>query len=165
VGGGSTEIVLIENGRKTWGTSLPIGVVTLREEFLKAYPLTRQEYRRLRSHIGKVFSEIVWPENPDLVVACGGSASLLGALDLKLAKYVPERIHGHRVSQEKIDFLGEYLWGLSLSKISRLRGMERGREDIALPGILIYSEILRRTGQSQFVISEWGLLEGLCLSL
>ncbi|OAQ19945.1 HU family DNA-binding protein [Thermosulfurimonas dismutans] len=164
-GGGSTEIVFIENGKKIWETSLPLGVVTLKDHLIKTYPLTREEYRSLRSHIGKVLSEVEWPKNIDLVVGCGGSASLLGALDLKLAKYVPERLHGHKISQKKIESLGEYLWGLSLSKIRRLRGMESGREDIALPGILIYSEILRKTNQSHLVISEWGLLEGLLLSL
>ncbi len=163
-GGGSTELVLVVDGQPVWKKSLPLGVVVLKEAYIKAYPLTREEYRRLRAEVVRTLAEVDWPKEIDWVVACGGTASLMASLDLKLVRYLPERIHGHRLRRERIEALGEHLRTLSLAKIRRLRGMEAGREDIAFPGLLIYSEILRKLDLPELVVSEWGLLEGLLLS-
>ncbi|MBX6422965.1 HU family DNA-binding protein [Thermosulfurimonas sp. F29] len=164
VGGGSTELSLVKEGRKIWEVSIPLGAVRLKEGFIRAYPLTPQEFRGIRGHVARILSELEIPEEVSLLVGCGGSASLLAALDLRLTTYLPERIHGHRVSLSRIETITEHLRGLPLSRIRRLRGMEPGREDIALPGLLIFQELLRKAGISELVISEWGLLEGLLLS-
>ncbi len=164
VGGGSTEISLVKDGRKVWSTSLSLGAVRLKERFIKAYPLTREEYRKLRHHIARALSGLSIPQEAGLLVGCGGSASLMASLDLRLTTYLPERLHGHRISLSRMEELTEHLWGLSLARLKRLRGMEPGREDIALPGLLVFQELSRRLGISELIVSEWGLLEGLLLS-
>lgn len=164
VGGGSTEISLVKEGRKIWSTSLSLGAVRLKEEFIKAYPLTREEYRRLRTHIARILSGLDIPQESGLLVGCGGSASLMASLDLRLTTYLPERLHGHRIPLSRIEDLAEHLWGLTLARIKRLRGMEPGREDIALPGLLVFQELSRKLGVTELIVSEWGLLEGLLLS-
>ncbi|QJA06892.1 hypothetical protein FVE67_08860 [Thermosulfurimonas marina] len=163
-GGGSTEVSLVREGRRIWGVSLPFGAVKLRERFVRDYPLTREEFQGLRNYLVREFQNLRPPEIPSRFVACGGTASLLAALDLRLAYYLPEKLHGHRLPLERVQALVDHLRGLSLSKIARLRGMERGREDIALPGILIYEQLMRHFGLKELLVSEWGLLEGLLLS-
>ncbi|WP_297056101.1 HU family DNA-binding protein [Thermosulfurimonas sp.] len=164
VGGGSTEISWIHEGRRVWSVSLPLGAVRLRNRFIHSYPLTRKEYHQLRTHVARILSEVEFPDSGEVLVGCGGSASLAASLDLHLSVYLPERIHGHRISLSRLEELTDYLWGLPLPKIQRLRGMEPGREDIALPGLLIFQELARRLRLSEMVVSEWGLLEGLLLS-
>ncbi len=164
VGGGSTEVAFLENGSVSWKRSFPVGAVVLSGE-LKGYPVSREEFGRLREKIREVLLEQEWPKGLDSVVGCGGTASLIASLDLRLTRYAPERIHSHSVSKERVEEILEHLKELSLSKISRVRGMEKGREDIAVPGIAIYNEILRLTDSERLTVSEWGLLEGVLFSI
>ena len=43
--------------------------------------------------------------------------------------------------------------------------MEEGREDIVLPGFLIYSGILEHFNKDSMLLNEYGILEGTLLSL
>jgi exopolyphosphatase/guanosine-5'-triphosphate,3'-diphosphate pyrophosphatase len=43
--------------------------------------------------------------------------------------------------------------------------MEEGREDIVLPGALIYLEILEHFNKESMLLNEYGILEGTLLSL
>jgi len=42
IGGGSTEIVICKNGRIIEKKSIPVGVVTLKEQFISGYPISER---------------------------------------------------------------------------------------------------------------------------
>ena len=118
----------------------------------------------LKDYIRKILSSIPVDNSQELVIT-GGTASLLGALDLKLKDYVPEKLHGHGVTKDRLEKLIKKLANFDLERLRRVKGMEEGREDIALPGLLIYSEIMEHFKKDSLVINEYGILEGTLLSL
>jgi exopolyphosphatase/guanosine-5'-triphosphate,3'-diphosphate pyrophosphatase len=163
VGGGSTEITYLEEGKVKLSKSIDIGAVVLKELFNLRYPLSYKALRSLRNYVQDRLAEL--PRlTPDLLVITGGTASILGSLDLKLTSYVFERLHGHRVTKDRLEKIIDKLSSYPLERISRVKGMEPGREDIVLPGLVIYLELLKQLGKAELLISEYGILESALLS-
>ena len=54
---------------------------------------------------------------------------------------------------------------MKLSERRELAGLEPGREDIILAGVLVTLELMDVFGFSRFTVSDAGLLEGLFLDL
>ena len=164
VGGGSTEFIAIKEGKKEWVKSVNIGAVVLKELFDFRYPVNSKVVNSVREYIRDKLREIPCEEFEEIIIT-GGSASLLGSLDLKLTKYVPEKLHSHRVYRDRIEKLVKRLSSYDLERIQKIKGMEKGREDIALPGLLVYSCLIDYFKKDSLVISEYGILEGTLLSL
>jgi exopolyphosphatase/guanosine-5'-triphosphate,3'-diphosphate pyrophosphatase len=164
VGGGSTEITYLEKGNPVWSKSVDIGAVVLKELFNLRYPLSYKALRSLRNYVQDRLTDI--PQfDVDFLVITGGTASILGSLDLKLTSYVFERLHGHRVTKDRLEKIIEKLSSYPIDRISRMKGMEPGREDIVLPGLVIYLELMNLMKNEELLISEYGILEAALLSL
>lgn len=164
VGGGSSEIAYIENNKIKWIKSIKLGAVLLKEIFNLRYPLSSKILTSLRNYIQeeiKSLPKII----PKIIVITGGTASILGSLDLKLTQYIPELLHTHRITLDRLEKLINRLSNLPIPRLSKVKGMEKGREDIVIPGMLIYSEILKYFNKSELIISEYGILEATLLSL
>jgi len=164
VGGGSSEITYVKNGERKWCKSIDLGAVILKEKFDLRYPLNSKLIKSLKDYIIEKLS-FVPAENPQEIIITGGTASLLGSLDLKLSHYIPEKLHGHRITKDCLEKLIKKLSNFDLERLRRVKGMEKGREDIVLPGFLIYSGILEYFNKDSTLLNEYGILEGTLLSL
>jgi exopolyphosphatase/guanosine-5'-triphosphate,3'-diphosphate pyrophosphatase len=164
VGGGSSEIAYINDGERKWSKSIDLGAVVLKEIFNLKYPLNVKVLKSLREYIKEKLSSVP-TDHPEEIIITGGTASLLGGLDLKLNQYIPEKLHGHRITKENLEKLIKKLSNFDLERLRRVRGMEEGREDIVLPGALIYLEILEHFNKESMLLNEYGILEGTLLSL
>lgn len=162
VGGGSTEFLYLKDGRPTMVKSLDLGAVSLKEIFNLRYPLTKRLLESLRAYVRDQLKALPH-EDFEKIVITGGSASLLGSLDLKLFKFDPERLHGHKITIDRVESLIQKLADSTLPRIRIMKGMEEGREDIALPGLVIYGEILSHFGKNELLLSEYGILEATLL--
>ncbi|MEZ0344281.1 MAG: HU family DNA-binding protein [Caldimicrobium sp.] len=164
VGGGSTEFIYMENERPIYIKSLDIGAVTLKETFNLRYPLTRGVLKSLKTYVREKLAFLP-KRNFEKIVITGGTASLLGSLDLKLTKYEFNLLHGHIITRERVNKLIQKLSEMTLPRLKKIKGMEEGREDIALPGFVIYEEILDYFGENEVLLSEFGILEATLLYL
>lgn len=162
VGGGSTEFLYLKDGAPAFIKSLDLGSVSLKEVFNLRYPLTKRLLESLRAYVRDQLKELPG-ENFEKIVITGGSASLLGSLDLKLVNFDSERLHGHKITLDRVEKLIQRLADATLPRIRIMKGMEEGREDIALPGIVIYGEILSYFGKEELLLSEYGILEATLL--
>jgi exopolyphosphatase/guanosine-5'-triphosphate,3'-diphosphate pyrophosphatase len=164
VGGGSTEVIYYKEDFEPIIYSLDLGVVTLRDFFGLRYPLTAKALQSLRDYIRDKLKELPYTK-PEMLVITGGSASLLGSLDLKLKNYDQRALHGHRITLDRIAKMAQRLTSMTLSQLSRVRGMERGREDLVAPALCVYLELLSYFQLDSALISEFGILEATLLSL
>ncbi len=164
VGGGSTEVIYYKEGVEPITYSLDLGVVALRDFFSLRYPLSTKALQSLRDYIRDKLKELPYTR-PEMLVITGGSASLLGSLDLKLKVYEQRALHGHRITLDRIAKMAQRLTSMTLSQLSRVRGMERGREDLVAPALCVYLELLSYFQLDSAVISEFGILEATLLSL
>src|SRR5437762_7228396 len=59
VGGGSVELVLVQQGRPLWLRSFPLGAARLAERFLTSDPPTKRQIQRLEKHLARELGSLL----------------------------------------------------------------------------------------------------------
>ena len=87
----------------------------------------------------------------------------LTALAKKLAEYDPSRINGSVLDRDTLDRLLFELTSIPLTTRRGLPGLEPGRADIIIAGLVVVWSILDFFDTDTLRVSDAGLLEGLLL--
>ena len=149
IGGGSTELQVVGTEVRT---SLQIGCVRLTERF-------GEDVTAIREHVRTVLPAL----DADRAVGVAGTITTIAALDLRLAAYDPERIHGHVLGRSAAAAQLERLASLSLAEREAI-GVEPGRASVIVAGAAILAEILDRYELAGIEASERDILHGAALA-
>lgn len=170
IGGGSTEFVLWDKNRPKFINSLPLGVVHLREKFLKSDPPEDEELYKLNRFIAnkikKVYNSLIKlnADNDFLLMGTAGTVTTIGAILIGMKRYDREKINMLRISKRKIEGLYLMMSRMKSSQRLKIPGMVKGREDLIVPGIAIVLETMKLFRKKILQISDYGLLEGLAIN-
>ena len=165
IGGGSTEYVVARDGTLEAAVSLRLGVVPLAERF--AFPDRVEPARydamlaEVRGRLERELPEAITASPIEVLVGTAGTVTTLAALDLELAVYDPERVHGHRLRRTAVERQLARLGALTVAERGALPCLEPGRADLIVPGIAIVIATLERLRVDALVVSEYGLREGI----
>ena len=99
------------------------------------------------------------------VVAVAGTATTAAELDQGLAVYDPERVEGYRLSRAALARWIERLAPLDLAARRALPGLEPGRADVMIAGLVILDTVLLQLGVDDFCASGRGVRHGVALEL
>ena len=99
------------------------------------------------------------------MTAVAGTATTLAALELALDPYDPARVEGYRLGAASLERWIARLAALSLPERRRLPGLEPGRADLIVAGLVILAEVLARVGAPEFRVSGLGVRHGVALRL
>ncbi len=168
VGGGSTEVSRCDPAGRVRGWSLPLGSVRLTEALVRSHPIPIREIEWLRAAVNDELLRL-GPE-PDTarveaVVAVGGTATTLAALELRLEPYDPDRVEGTELTRGDLCGWIERLAGMSVAERRALPGMEPGRADVIVAGLVVLAGVLEWLGADRFRSSGRGLRHGVALRL
>ncbi len=159
IGGGSTEITRGTRERFIDYVSLPVGTVKLTELFVKHDPPARAELEGLARFVRELLpGKGTWADCT--VVGMAGTMTTLAAMILGLEGFRKERIHGLSISLSTLDEWVGRLSGMSIAERRALPGMEPGREDLLLQGMVLMREIVASLGTDSFVVSTYGARYG-----
>jgi exopolyphosphatase/guanosine-5'-triphosphate,3'-diphosphate pyrophosphatase len=162
VGGGSTELVVGDSTGVRYHHSFDVGAVRMTERFLAGDPPAAEELERCAAAVREAFQLV--PEGvrgvPARAIAVAGTATTLAALDLELADYDPERVHGYRVTAATAEAQLRRLAALPLAERRTVTGLEPERAPVILAGIVILLEALRLCALDALEISERDILDG-----
>jgi exopolyphosphatase/guanosine-5'-triphosphate,3'-diphosphate pyrophosphatase len=165
VGGGSTEIVLgKENQIEDW-TSFNIGAVVLTEKYIQHDPPLKEEIVEIESVINSKLdsSTKTMLQKGQCLIAVGGTATTLAALDLNLKKYQADVVDGYVLDQLQIKkFIDQFLKSSVKEKRKQLYP-DPERADIILAGTLILNCLLKIGNFEKMTISDHGLRYGIAL--
>lgn len=166
VGGGSTEYTLAAAQKPLFSRSLPIGVVRLTEGkdgVAQMEDKIRRELAKLREELaGEGLAERFGGAT---LVGTAGTATTLAALDLGMTDYDYRKVNNYTLPLERVEALFELLRPLTPQQRLQVPGLEPGREDLIIAGILVVMTTMRVFGFRTFKVSDSGLLEGLILGL
>jgi len=162
VGGGSTELMLLQRGKMAAAHSLGMGTVRLAQQVNPAYDSASQIEDYLRENIRVTR----WLLDAELslgrvryFVAVGG--------DARLAAKVAGRVKGEGYSVvEKSDFVA-FLTGLRSSSVDdcvRELGINYTEAEGLVPALLIYNEFLNATEAEQLIVPDVSVREGVLMS-
>lgn len=155
LGGGSLEIA---SARRT--VSMPLGGVRLHEAYREK---TREA---LLKHVKQTFrdADMKRPTYAGCeLVAVGGAATTLVALELGMTEYRGERVEGHVLDLELIEKWLAKLDALPVHLRARLPGLTAGRADILPTGLAVLRFCLEFLRPERARVSDLGLRWGLLL--
>ncbi len=178
IGGGSTEFVATEEGSTLGAWSLEMGVVRLTEKFLAHDPPEGVELGRMEEEIGSAIEDLTgrmreagldpgkYGPAPDSdFIGTAGTITTLAALDLGLDEYDRERINNHTLSRQRVEGFYKYLSALTIREKEKILALEKGREDLIIPGAAITLAVMEALGYSEVRVSDAGLLEGIVIEM
>jgi len=166
IGGGSTEFTLATERRPLFTESLPLGVVRLTEGKKSERPMVEKIDRELAglesavtaAGLGEILAEAT-------LVGTAGTATTLAAISMKMTEYDYRRVNNYTMPLREVREIYATLLPLSPPERLGVPGVEEGREDLIIAGILVTLRTMERFGFSHLKISDYGLLEGLFLAL
>ncbi|HXX47187.1 MAG TPA: Ppx/GppA family phosphatase [Myxococcota bacterium] len=171
VGGGSTEVAWRESlAGPVRGVSLPLGSVRLTEAHLPRHPIPAADLAALRETVRAAARPLLQALPAGLpadaaVVAVAGTATTLAALELELAVYRRERVEGLELSRAVLSRWIEKLAQLGVAERKRLPGLEPGRADVIVAGLVCLELALACLRAERFTVSEHGVRHGVALRM
>jgi exopolyphosphatase/guanosine-5'-triphosphate,3'-diphosphate pyrophosphatase len=161
VGGGSTEFIFREPGKKLNGKSFDVGCVRLTEMFLTKDPVDEKEYQKLfdyASQVVKGYGRVA----PDLVIGVAGTPTTLACVAQGL-DFDEEKVEGYQISRAQIAELASRLGSMPLEQRKKLKGLEPLRADVIIAGCALLECALALCGKDKMTVSTRGLRYGVAL--
>lgn len=163
IGGGSTECIWPSKSG-IQAHSVPIGSVALHEETMVADPLSDDDLARMQIAAHEALATLHAPignELPSRLVALAGTATTLGAIHLKLERYDHAQVHGLELHITEVQTIFEQLKILTVANRTSVPGLEAGRADVIVSGIILLLETMRMYGFDRVTVSDRGVRWGL----
>ena len=175
IGGGSTEFILTQGTELLMVESIDLGVVHLCEEQLYNDPPKKKELTEIEKIVDFKIREVrkrfqrasffpFKPESRVILIGIAGTATTLAAIDLKLVEYDREKVINHTLEIKRITEIFRELIRIPAAQRLSVPGVEKGREDLIIPGLIIILKIMEFFDFSVLRIIDSGILEGLVLS-
>ena len=182
IGGGSTELVLIESTDTVphildW-QSVPWGVVSLTETFgpEDGGPADRQlRYAAMRDKVANSFADfadrVSRTREPCVkmgtlrLLGTSGTVTTLASLHLDLPQYDRRAVDGLIVPAESMRAISSRLSGMSLAERQQLPCIGRERADLVVAGCAILEAILDLWPADRLGVADRGIREGILRSL
>jgi exopolyphosphatase / guanosine-5'-triphosphate,3'-diphosphate pyrophosphatase len=167
IGGGSTELVVSDGQHVRLSESLPLGVVRLADRFARGDPPSDKDRKSMKREIRAVAKRPVDAVRKTGFKTCVGSSGTIQSLSLVHESAVLGREvlpSGHRtLTRGGLKKVNRILRRTTAREKLRVAGLDPRRRDIALPGGILLSWILKHAGAEEIVVGDRGLREGILL--
>jgi len=173
IGGGSTELIWtrVSAGKPPemlgW-TSLPVGVVTLSEEFGGIRPdpdaysgMVRVVEKQLMPFDEEHCVTSAFEEKRAQMIGISGTVTTLAAVQLDLARYDRERVDGRALSLAAVGDISRRLAGMSYAERAAHPCIQKDRADLVIPGCAALEAVLRVWPAPEIRVADCGLREGI----
>lgn len=167
IGGGSTEFIYSDPEKGRAGISVPMGVVKMAEMYSFKEPVDTEDMDRMRIPLFSVMDQVIRTLEcePEILIGSAGTPTTLAAMDMEMTEYDQEKVNGYTISIEKIKEHYDKLCAMSAEERINVAGMEKGREEVIIPGIVITGELMNMVGIYDLQVSDYGLREGLAIAI
>ncbi len=172
IGGGSTELVRLDNGPGGQGEprivdwlSIPWGVVSLAEsEAADAPPL--DAYARMRACVAEALAGFPRPEHAELrLLGTSGTVTTLASVWLGLSSYERRAVDGLHVPVEGMRAISQRLAAMTIAERSRVPCIGNERADLVVAGCAILETILDLWPAPRVGVADRGIREGILRAL
>jgi exopolyphosphatase/guanosine-5'-triphosphate,3'-diphosphate pyrophosphatase len=170
IGGGSTELLVGQQGETLAARSMKLGAVRLSDRFFPGEGLHPSAVSSCRQHIRSalaVFEHEVEEIGYDVAVASSGTAEAIARLvdaNLRGASPAPRTFNCFEFTQAEVAAIVKMLAKApTVSARRAIPGMEASRADIIIAGALILEGVGNAFGVDRWTFSDYALREGVLL--
>ena len=162
IGGGSTEFIFGVGHNLKWGKSLDIGCVRLKERF-------GDDLERVRGEVEGQLSSLQVLGGFDASFACDEILTVAGTpteiARIEVGKFDVAKIDGYRLTSSKLENWIVQFQKRKPAEITKDFGVDPGRADVLLIGVLILRETLRFWKKDELVVSTRGVRYGVAMEV
>lgn len=174
IGGGSTELMWLAVGSKgyeivSW-TSMPMGVVTLAEQF-GGFTVSPKIFEAMVASVTPLltaFAQTIPPAaraGPDHLLGTSGTVTTIAGVHLGLERYDRARVDGCWLSAENVTTVTGGLLAMDYEARAASPCIGRERADLVLAGCAILAAIQTVWPQRRVRVADRGLREGILTTL
>jgi exopolyphosphatase/guanosine-5'-triphosphate,3'-diphosphate pyrophosphatase len=163
LGGGSMQLVRVEDRLEEESGSWRLGTVRMSERFLPANgPAKRKQLEELREHVAAELSGAPWLRDGEggRIVGIGGTVRNLAAAAQRATGLPSNGVQGTVIEREVLDELVQRLASLPASERASVPGVKPARADLILAGAIVVQAVLKAGGFAGIETTEAGLREG-----
>ncbi|MGE5372137.1 MAG: exopolyphosphatase [Solirubrobacterales bacterium] len=166
IGGGSTELIWIEDRKMRERRSLPFGSISLSHRFQLENTITTSQENAIRAFLAETFSQIPWvvERKHKILVGVGGTMRALGKMDRKRKNYPLDTAHDYRMNAEDLHEIFDMVADKNLVQRREINGLSRDRADIIVGASAVADVLASVSGAEEVYISGAGLREGFVFS-
>lgn len=157
VGGGSAQVAQVIDHRIAWEESLHIGTGALIAASGLTSPATPEQLARMDAFLEDALDRMPDPPVARSVVASGG-----------VARGLWRALHpdgGRQVHTVELEYIMWATQRLTVPQIVMRFNVKTQRAATLLPGATVYLDLLRKVGQHEMTVSEYGVREGAVMEL
>ncbi|MHB1679441.1 MAG: Ppx/GppA phosphatase family protein [bacterium] len=165
IGGGTLELIISNKGKIIDMISIPLGVLKLKNDFLKTNPPKNSEIGKLIKHLEKTFKDL--PINKeinkkiDTLIFTGGTINNIAYIYNKREHLKDKAIN--YIDKKFIKLFLNELKDKTFEERNQIKGIDDKRLDIIQPAALIAEFILDKTDCEGFFTIKGGLKNGLTI--
>ncbi|MGE0753698.1 MAG: Ppx/GppA family phosphatase [Alphaproteobacteria bacterium] len=155
LGGGSLELVYMDNGMIEDHTSLPLGGLRMIDE-------TGGDREKIRALVDKNFNGLSWLHNKEIenFYAIGGGFRALARIHMTLNQYPLQILHQYEVDASEFYSFAQEIVTMKESALAKLPGVAQKRLH-QLPGAaLVLQNIIQHCRPESIIFSGSGIREG-----
>lgn len=158
IGGGSLEVVRIENREPVGVQSVPLGALYASERYLLDDPPTARQVRALRKAVNKM---ITIEGKLPVLVGAGGAVRNLARLHRLRSAYPLRRLHGMEIPARDLHRMSTQLAGAPVTNRRKMPGVSPNRVETLHAAAIVIDEVARMSGADHMLVAGQGLREGL----
>ena len=159
IGGGSTEFIITDEGKKVWSQSYELGVGVLYAKFQKSDPITEEDHQLLRTHIFETCSELwqILDKHPCTYLT-GASGSFEVLQSIENIPTVPTDLT--LIPIASFESVYNKIIYSSLAERLLIPGLPMERTKLIVVGFILMDEIIKRSMPKSLYVSQYALKEG-----
>lgn len=162
LGGGSMQLVAVDDRHAHELESWPLGAVRMTERFLAGgEPATGKQLKALRAHVTEELAGSPWlARSGERLVGIGGTVRNLAAAAGAAAGLPSIGVQGFHLTVDALDELVDRLAALPAGERGKVAGIKPARGDLILAGAVVVQAVVAAGDFDGVEVTEAGLREG-----
>lgn len=167
IGGGSLEMVLIQQRELKESISIPIGALTLASQYEVRGALQAKEEQRLIADMEKLLSQIDWLQQAEgyTLIGVGGTIRTIAKMDKAQVKVPLASLHHYVLEREQVKQWHKSLKPLLLEEREKIQGLSKDRADIFMGAFTFIKHVMERLDMPALMVSAKGIREGVLFDM
>jgi len=159
IGGGSTELACIEDGKIVDTISIDIGTVRLKELFFDK----SNEFDRAKEFIEEKIKKLPKHFSSKTIIGIGGTIRAFSNIVMDKMKYPLKTLHGFEYNIEEYQYLLDQITTADVLELKDF-GVRKDRYDTMREGCAIFSALIKRLEVKDVITNGAGVREGVYLN-
>ncbi|MBU3112545.1 exopolyphosphatase [Clostridium lacusfryxellense] len=162
IGGSSSELIFVKQGKLKASISLPYGAINLTEKFSLQKTMNIKSETAIKEFLTSMYKEIPWLKEVENVpiIGIGGTIRNIGKLHKKKTGYPIDNLHNYRIPTDEVIAIYDQVKVKDASQRKKLKGLSKERSDIFVGAATVLVTLIEYLNIKELHVCGSGLRDG-----